>query len=372
MSREKSRAERANNLLRQRVRCSTEMISGLDKKIADSECKSSTLEQSISKLDSLNRKLTLRNTNLNQRISELEFSLESSIPNDDHQKMVNDLESLLSEKEIIITNLKKRLTSAEEASHAHNTQVVVALKQNQDLVRSIANKDEELYQMRSENENLLLRMSLVQGEAEKQSHIHDQQVQSIEKHHSLAIHMLDKSQTAQARKLQSELELTAKLARIKDLQLDQLQARLMDYEIQLTQQKTRDICIDIGVQRDTDVVIASSQTEDRTRRTVATEHDETIAKEFCSLSREEVGNIRKHLCCSSCVSSDARPVSTLFPCGHGLCSDCVAVAMQSDMNRSGIACKQCGNNLPVTRVSLNYPMIAIAYYLESILPPRDC
>ncbi len=155
--------------------------------------------------------------------------------------------------------------------------------------------------------------------------------------------------------------------------MDQMHAKLVELEIRVADQHSREICIDIGVQSDTEILPQGCQTNSILLRSVSTETENEQGKHiFCSLTQEQVDVLRKHMCCSSCRDSIARPVSTLFPCGHGLCSDCVATVMRSDIHRVGIACEQCANNLPVTRISLNYPLIALTDYLSSILPPRDC
>jgi hypothetical protein len=349
-----------------------ELISAFEKKLTNAHVTQASLEARISHLDSVNKKLTLRNANLTQKNSELQSSLESSIPKAEHQKVIDELTTSITDKITAISDLTERLALVENARLAKQCEVADALNQNRALIQSIAEKDTELCRVRTEFDSLILRISVLRDEANTQAASHHHQIESIESHHSLAIQMLEKSHATQAQKLQSELDLTAKLVKLKDSQLNQVQARLMDFETQLTQQKTRDICIDMGVQSVTDVVVASSQTEALVNRTVATEPDEKDCEDFCSLSKAEVEVLRKHLGCSSCSGKDAYPVSTLFPCGHGLCSECVAIAMQSDMNRIGISCKECGNNLPVTRISLNYPMIALSDYLVSILPPRDC
>jgi len=373
MAQEKARSEETLQLLRQRLRCSIDLISNMEKKVNQADTDRVAAEELIKRKDAANKKLALQNTNLNKSISDLKMALNSTIPKVDHEREVEKANAQSSEKDAVISCLSAQLNEVRIAFNQCETDLRDARCAYCDLESRSIEKDNQLSRIRREYDLVADHLRNSQDELRSQTYNYQEPFKSMEQHQSLALSMIEKTHACQLRKLQTELELTSKLVRLKDSQLDQMHAKLVELEIRVTDQQSREICIDIGVQSDTDMQTQGCQTNFIVLRPVSTETENEEAEHiFCSLTQKQVDELRKHMCCSSCRDSIARPVSTLFPCGHGLCSDCVATVMQSDLNRVGIACEECANNLPVTRISLNYPLIALTDYLSSILPPRDC
>ena len=346
------------------------MISSMEKKVSHAELERTNAEVIIQRKDAHNKKLTLQNVNLSKSVSDLQTSLDSMIPKSDHEHAVDELHTELAEKDTVISNLNKRLDDTSSRILKLETDLREALRVNSEMESRLNERGAEGARMREEFALLFDRLQHTQAEVCLQATSHKEQIESMEKSHSMALTMIEKSHSTQVKKLQSESDLTSKLTRLKDSQIDQMHAKLVEMEIRIADQHVRDICIDIGVQSATELCTRGSQTDAIVTRTVNTETSKESHSTY--LREDQIAVIWKHICCSSCIDAAARTVSTLFPCGHGLCSDCVADVMQADLTRVGITCKQCANNMPITRISLNYPMIALSEYLSSILPPRDC
>jgi len=342
----------------------------MEKKVAHAEHEKSIAEATMSHKEGANRKLTLQNANLSKSISDLQTSLGSMISKSHHEEATAKLHSQLQEKEAIVSSLNSQIKERSALLSKLETDLRDVRSAYSEMESIVNERSADESRSREELDLLYHRLNDSQAEAERQSTVHNEQIKALERSHSLALSMLEISHTNQSKKLQTELDLMTKLVRFKDSQIDQMNAKIVEMKIRIVDQRARDVCIDIGVKSVTDKCPQTCQTDTLVTRTVHTETDQSTCLIF--LREDQVTELRKYISCSSCRDSASRVVSTLFPCGHGLCSDCVADVMQADLNRVGIACRQCANNMPITRISLNYPMIALSEYLSSILTPGDC
>ena len=372
LSREKERNEEALHSLRQRLRCSQNMISKLEEKLASCEAANRDIEESKTLIEAQSKKQALKCANLNQALAEIQTTLSESISKENHQRIITENQESLNKKDLIIESLNDQIATLMSRLEQSDQNLLETKQSLSTSISTVTLFETAATESRIEIESLNLQLREAKKNLAIQTEQHRERIRSLEHHHSLAISMLEKSHSVQFNRLQSELDLSSKLVLLKNIQVDQMKCKLVDYEIQLVDQQIRDICIDLGVQSDSLLLIPQSS---QTDRRVLLDNVATETDHIHTLTEDQVSVIRRHLSCSSCTntsSTTARPVSTLFPCGHGMCSDCVTLVMQSDLNRVGIACKQCDNNLPVTRISLNYPMIALSDYLSSVLPVRDC
>lgn len=175
------------------------------------------------------------------------------------------------------------------------------------------------------------------------------ETRALEASHALSISLLEQTHESHM----AQFELDSKVMRESVSILEERSQALMSENTKLKSQLLQlRMIAHTRVDAEAQVCPSSSNrsvsTEWTKNATASTETEKSII-----LSANSITDCLKYIRCEQCSPGKFRVVATLFPCGHGVCEDCLLRMLDADTVLSGICCKACNNSLPVSYICRN-------------------
>ena len=325
-----------------------------------SQARSTQLAQQLQESEATRTKLTQVNAKqkakislLSTNVSDLQAKLSDTVSQTAHFTSVHNFESQISELRAHISELESEI---ETRSREHSKQSELVISQTSMISSLESQLSETLQQLAISQESV----SALQTQITDITIKHTSDLYSLESHNAIAISLSEQQHNKITSELRSTISLQAKQINVMELKLRKLESDVQFLKTQLIDQ---DLSL-IRIHASTESSIPHS--------TTFTQSDPILALPTISqtlpvhiLSEDLLSSITSILHCSTC-NRKWSTISTLFPCGHGVCEDCLSALISNDKTLAGFTCAECKNNLPITRISLNYPLIKLANLFRAL------
>lgn len=286
---------------------------------------------------------------LREENEKLNDGIATSIPRTVAEAQVGRLESLLQ------SALLERDQLAEKCDFQEGTvlQLSLDIQSYQEKLKASDDQLESAGNLRCKLEGEIrdaaVRIATVQKALTHKESTIQNETRALEASHALAISLLE--QTHESHMVQFELD--SKVMRESVSILEERSQALMSENTKLKSQLLQfKMIAHTRVDAEAQVCPSSSNrsvgTEWTKNATASTGTEKSII-----LSANSITDCLKYICCGQCSPGKFRVVATLFPCGHGVCEDCLLRMLDADTALSGICCNACNNSLPISYICRN-------------------
>ena len=214
------------------------------------------------------------------------------------------------------------------------------------------NATDELHSVRQQIESMRSEYAM-----RERAHIED--MESLKRAHQLTQSLSEQSSASAIIKLEGKLRIATETVVLLEARICELTKEQVDLKSEVLRAK---LVWQLKESQSVQAVVAMHdkpcQSDCSKVRTVGTGTDSCVI-----LSEECYAEVTKAVSCMQCETARPSAISTLFPCGHGVCSDCLSTLIASDGALGGFPCEACGDNLPVTRICNNRPLADLSRLL---------
>ena len=342
-------------------------ISSLRSKIRSLQSEKECLASQLGTLDDEKRKLRDEAASLNKMVCSLreayadckaqsnilEAKMHKMIKKDDHDKILGEvtdrLEDYISDSlefSSIRIRLEKDLKNLMDSNRDLTNRMT---KQNE----TITLRDQEIRSLNESCKAKQKRIDTLESDTHLMKTSHEQEKESLESTHAVALTLLEQSTAAALSKASvASTALDLMQQRVSDLQKENEVLQKERFKSSTLKPLLVSICIG------TSHALISSQTQTETfiEYTIPCQVETDPVMVLSTTQHEKIAEIAR---CGKCYKSEANTFS-LFPCGHGCCTECCEEALvQDELSAGGITCSACETSLPVTRIVRNRPLEAL-------------
>lgn len=345
--------------LKTRIRAANTERDGVYSQIKEMQAEKQVRQDELTSLSRMVGNLKEALSASKSRVVSLEARSLNMIEKQEHERMMSELTDRLEEYISGGLEASENRVRLENEMRGLQTTNSHSLWKISELNTLILNKDCEIRSLIDESTARTNQIVKLESDLRFMVQSHEQEKESRDSSHSIAIALLEQSTSAALSKASvANNAIEVMKQKINDLLIrnEKLEKERFD---EIISNKRSTMSVGVGTVQ-LQQHFTSVQTEEECHCTGITTDPVTI------LFPEQVRRIHEISTCGLC-GQRLHITFSIFPCGHGCCTKCCEEALVRDeMSLCGITCAACENpNLPVTRIVRNRPLEEIINLIVS-------